>query len=113
MPGPQTESSRITFRACPAPLDSMPTSPAGLPHRRLPLPVPAGPFLTVLKATASLPDPAMIDKTTQIAKYRTVVDRNRHRARKSKSPSTFPHARAKDTITRTAPAVITLANTPA
>ncbi len=42
-----------------------------------------------------------------------MVDRNRHRARKSKSPSTFPHAAAGDTTTRTAPAVITLANTPA
>ena len=51
--------------------------------------------------------------TSRIAQYRTVVDRNRHRARKSKSPSTFPHAGAGDTITRTAPAVITLANTPA
>ena len=49
----------------------------------------------------------------QIAGYRTVTDRGRHRARKSKSPSTFPHAGPKDTITRTAPAVITLANTPA
>jgi hypothetical protein len=51
--------------------------------------------------------------TSQIAKYRTVTDRNRHRARKSKSPSTFAHAGAKDTITRIAPAVITLANKPA
>jgi hypothetical protein len=50
--------------------------------------------------------------TSQIAKYRTVGDRNRHRARKSKSPSTFGHAGVKDTITRIAPAVITLANTP-
>jgi hypothetical protein len=51
--------------------------------------------------------------TSQIAKYRTVADRDRHRARKSKSPSTFAHAGPKDTITRIAPAVITLANTPA
>src|SRR6266567_323875 len=51
--------------------------------------------------------------TSQIAKYRTAADRDRHRSRKSKSPSTFPHAGPKDTITRTAPAVITLANTPA
>jgi Insertion element 4 transposase N-terminal len=51
--------------------------------------------------------------TGQIAKHRTVTDRDRHRARKSKSPSTFAHASPKDTITRTAPAVITLANTPA
>jgi hypothetical protein len=49
----------------------------------------------------------------QIAKYRTVTDRNRHRDRKSKSPSTFPHAGPKDTVTRIAPAVITMANTPA
>jgi hypothetical protein len=51
--------------------------------------------------------------TREIAKYRTVVDRNRHRARKSKSPSSFPHATARDTVTRTAPAVITMANSPA
>ncbi len=51
--------------------------------------------------------------TSQIAKYRTVTDRDRHRARKSKSPGTFAHASPKDTITRIAPAVITLANTPA
>ena len=51
--------------------------------------------------------------TREIAKYRTIVDRNRHRARKSKSPSSFGHATAKDTITRTAPAVITMANSPA
>jgi hypothetical protein len=51
--------------------------------------------------------------TREIARYRTVVDRNRHRARKSKSPSTFPHATAKDTRTRIAPAIITMANNPA
>ena len=51
--------------------------------------------------------------TREIAKYRTLVDRNRHRARKSKSPSSFGHATARDTITRTAPAVITMANSPA
>ncbi|HUY47661.1 MAG TPA: transposase domain-containing protein [Streptosporangiaceae bacterium] len=51
--------------------------------------------------------------TRQIAKYRTVVDRNRHRARKSKSPSSFGHATAKDTLTRIAPAIITMANQPA
>ena len=51
--------------------------------------------------------------TGRIAGYRTAADRNRHRARKSKSPSTFPHAGPKDTVTRTAPAVITLANAPA
>jgi hypothetical protein len=49
--------------------------------------------------------------TSEIAKYRTVVDRGRHRARKSKSPSSFAHAGAKDTVTRIAPAVITMANT--
>jgi hypothetical protein len=48
--------------------------------------------------------------TSQIAKYRTVTDRDRHRARKSKSPSTFSHAGPDDTATRIAPAVITLAN---
>ncbi|HXL94094.1 MAG TPA: transposase domain-containing protein [Streptosporangiaceae bacterium] len=51
--------------------------------------------------------------TSQIARFRAVVDRNRHRARKSRSPSTFGHAGPKDTITRTAPAVITMANKPA
>jgi hypothetical protein len=51
--------------------------------------------------------------TREIAGFRNVVDRDRHRARKSKSPSAFPHATPKDTATRTAPAVITMANTPA
>jgi Insertion element 4 transposase N-terminal len=51
--------------------------------------------------------------TSQIAGYRNTVDRCRHRDRKSKSPSPFPHASMKDTATRTAPAVITMANTPA
>jgi hypothetical protein len=51
--------------------------------------------------------------TSEIAGYRNVVDRSRHRARKSKSPSSFPHAGAKDTVTRIAPAVITMANSPA
>ncbi len=49
----------------------------------------------------------------EIAKYRTITDRNRHRARKSKSPSSFDHATAKDTLTRIAPAIITIANNPA
>jgi hypothetical protein len=51
--------------------------------------------------------------TGQIAKYRVITDRDRHRARKSKSPSAFPHAGVKDTVTRIAPAVITMANAPA
>ena len=51
--------------------------------------------------------------TREIAGSRNVVDRDRHRARKSKSPSAFPHATPKDTATRTAPAVITMANIPA
>jgi len=51
--------------------------------------------------------------TREIGRFRNACDRDRHRARKSKSPSTFPHARLKDTVTRIAPAVITLANTPA
>ena len=51
--------------------------------------------------------------TREIGKYRAIADRNRHRARKSKSPSSFGHATAKDTITRIAPAVITMANSPA
>jgi hypothetical protein len=51
--------------------------------------------------------------TSEIGRFRNACDRDRHRARKSKSPSTFPHARLKDTVTRIAPAVITLANTPA
>ncbi len=48
-----------------------------------------------------------------IGKYRTVTGRNRHRARKAKCASTFPHASRADTITRTAAAVITMANNPA
>jgi hypothetical protein len=51
--------------------------------------------------------------TSQIARYRNVVDRDRHRARKSKSPSPFPHASGAGTVTRIAPAIITMANTPA
>jgi hypothetical protein len=50
--------------------------------------------------------------TSRIAGYRTVTDRNRHRNRKSKSPSTFPHATRADTATRIAPAIITMANAP-
>ena len=50
--------------------------------------------------------------TSAIGKYRTVTDRDRHRARKAKSPSTFGHATLKDTVTRIAPAVITMANNP-
>ena len=51
--------------------------------------------------------------TRKIAEYRVITDRNRHRKRKSKSPSTFGHAGRKDTVTRIAPAVITMANNPA
>ena len=51
--------------------------------------------------------------TRELAKCRTVIDRNRHRARKAKCASTFPRAGRADTATRIAPAVITLANTPA
>ena len=51
--------------------------------------------------------------TREIGKYRNICDRNRHRARKSKSPGTFAHATAKDTATRIAPAVLTMANPPA
>jgi len=51
--------------------------------------------------------------TSQIGTYRNVAGRDRHRARKSKSPSSFAHATAKDTATRIAPAVITMANKPA
>ena len=51
--------------------------------------------------------------TRKIAEYRVITDRNRHRKRKSKSPSTFSHAGRKDTVTRIAPAVITMANNPA
>jgi hypothetical protein len=51
--------------------------------------------------------------TSEIGRHRNTVDRDRHRARKSKSPSSFAHATAKDTATRIAPAVITMANTPA
>jgi len=51
--------------------------------------------------------------TREIGKHRNICDRNRHRARKSRSPGTFGHATAKDTATRIAPAVITMANIPA
>jgi len=51
--------------------------------------------------------------TGKIAEHRTVTDRNRHRKRKSKSPSTFGHASREDTVTRIAPAVIIMANNPA
>jgi hypothetical protein len=51
--------------------------------------------------------------TSALGKLRTVVDRNRHRARKAKCPSTFGHASRADTATRIAGAVITLANKPA
>jgi hypothetical protein len=51
--------------------------------------------------------------TRENAEHRVTVDRNRHRARKSKSPSAFGHATAKDIRTRIAPAVITMANSPA
>ena len=51
--------------------------------------------------------------TTEIGRCRTIADRDRHRDRKSKSPSSFAHAGPADTITRIAPAVITMANTPA
>jgi len=51
--------------------------------------------------------------TSQIGKYRTITDRDRHRHRKSKSPSSFAHAGAEDSVTRIAPAVVTMANKPA
>jgi len=51
--------------------------------------------------------------TSAIGKYRTVTGRNRHRARKAKCASAFPHASRADIITRTAEAVITMANNPA
>ena len=51
--------------------------------------------------------------TSEIGKYRNVVGRDRHRDRKSKSPSCFARATAKDTGTRIAPAIIIMANTPA
>jgi len=51
--------------------------------------------------------------TSEIGGYRNVVDRGRHRARKSKSPSSVPHASVRDTATRVAPAIITMANIPA
>ena len=50
---------------------------------------------------------------SEIGQYRNTVDRDRHRARKSKSPSSFAHAGPADTVTRIAPAVLTMANTPA
>ena len=51
--------------------------------------------------------------TSEIGRCRTIVDRDRHRDRKSKSPSSFAHAGPADTVTLIAPAVITMANIPA
>jgi hypothetical protein len=51
--------------------------------------------------------------TSEIGRYRAVVDRDRHRDRKSKSPSSFTHAGPADTGTRITPAVTTMANAPA
>ena len=51
--------------------------------------------------------------TSEIGRHRNVVDRDRHRARASKSPSSFAHAGPTGTVTRIAPAVITMANSPA
>jgi hypothetical protein len=51
--------------------------------------------------------------TSAISRFRIVVDRNRHRARKAKCPSHFEHASRAGTATRIARAVITLANKPA
>jgi hypothetical protein len=51
--------------------------------------------------------------TSEIGCCRTIVDRDRHRDRKSKSPSSFAHAGPADTVTLIAPAVITMANIPA
>ena len=51
--------------------------------------------------------------TREIGQYRNTLDRDRHRARKSKSPSSFAHAGPADSVTRIAPAVITMANVPA
>lgn len=50
--------------------------------------------------------------TSAIGKHRTVIDRNRHRSRTSKSPGPFARAGLRDTATRIAPAVITMANSP-
>src|ERR1700761_6870513 len=47
--------------------------------------------------------------TSEIGKYRDVIDG--YRDRKSKPPSSFTHATAKNTATRIAPALITMANT--
>jgi hypothetical protein len=51
--------------------------------------------------------------TSEIGRHRNVVDRDRHRSRTSKSPSSFAHAGPAGTVTRIAPAVITMANSPA
>jgi len=50
--------------------------------------------------------------TSAIAACRTIIDRNRHRARKAKARPSFPGA-GRDTATHTAEAVITVCNTPA
>jgi hypothetical protein len=57
--------------------------------------------------------PSYTALTSDLAQHRTVIDRNRHRARKARCASTFPRASRADTATRTAPAIITLANMPA
>ncbi len=51
--------------------------------------------------------------TSAPGKLRTIIDRNRHRARKAKCPSAFAHASRAGTVTRTARAVITLTSKPA
>jgi hypothetical protein len=51
--------------------------------------------------------------TSEIGRHRNVVDRDRHRSRTSKSPSSFAHAGPAGTVTRISPAVITMANSPA
>ena len=52
----------------------------------------------------------LIESGEPHAKYRVIVDRNRRRPRKSKSPSSFGRPTAKDTRTRIALAIITMAN---
>jgi hypothetical protein len=51
--------------------------------------------------------------TREISRHRNITGRDRHRDRESKSPSPFAHAGPADTATRIAPAVITMANSPA
>ena len=103
-------------RRCPrrrSPRPSPPGKDAGPGSRsrpaRSPTAAPAAPSLAAIRAGTT----SCTALARELAKHRTVIDRNRHRPRKAKCASTFPRAGRADTATRIAAAVITLANTPA